>query len=631
MTDDLEHLVAQVAWLRQALQLCACARAGRPEQPAQLTSLAAAQARIDSALAVHPGLRAHRLRELAGSAAAAQIAWLLVAVAVDHASRALLGEPTVQGLRRFVFGDRPSLEALRDLGPTGALRRLRLIERSDGAGGELHESRQTWAIAPRVLAWLHGDGGVDPELASCARVAEGSAMDDVIVADETRERAREAVRAPGAVVVACGARGLGRRTLLAAAAREAGIAVLEIDARRIPASAAAWKAIARECRLLGRTPLVAHADEELGRMGEQLAPELDTTILVTTAGAMPRWDRPAIAVELHAPTMAQRARLWAAAMPGAAADDLARQYPLAPALVHAAARAIRARAHGRAVGPADVRAGVRAVVDDRFGELARRVEVTQTWDDLVLGPDQLDAIAELCARIRQRATVYETWGFAAKVGKGLGVTALFSGPPGTGKTMVAGLIARELGLELILVDTARVTSKYIGDTEKHLGALFDAAEAAGAILLFDEADALFGKRTEIRSSHDRYANLETGYLLQRLEHFTGICLLTSNHETHLDPAFQRRLAVHVRFELPDEPERAALWRAMLPTGAPVAPGVDLATLARRFGLAGGHIRNAALRAAFLAAEEGAAISPAHLEHASRLELEAMGKIAAVTL
>ncbi len=242
--------------------------------------------------------------------------------------------------------------------------------------------------------------------------------------------------------------------------------------------------------------------------------------------------------------------------------------------------------------------------------------------------EQAQSIAELIARIRQRRTVYETWGFAAKVGKGLGVSALFSGPPGTGKTMVAALIAKELHLELYQVDLGKLVSKYIGETEKQLGELFDAAEAGHAILLFDEADSLFGKRTDVKSSNDRYANLETNYLLQRLETFTGICLLTSNHEANIDPAFQRRLSLHLRFEVPDEEERAKLWRAMLPDAAPVVANLDFAGLARRFEMSGGYIRNAALRAAFLAADEGSSISDAHLEHAARLEYEGMGKIVA---
>jgi SpoVK/Ycf46/Vps4 family AAA+-type ATPase len=267
-----------------------------------------------------------------------------------------------------------------------------------------------------------------------------------------------------------------------------------------------------------------------------------------------------------------------------------------------------------------------ARLDDRLGNFAKRVNVTQTWDDLVLPQDQLDAVTELVARIRQRRTVYEQWGFAAKVGKGLGVSALFSGPPGTGKTMVAALIARELGLELYQVDMGKVVSKWIGETERNLGELFDAAEAGHAILLFDEADSLFGKRTEVKSSNDRYANLETNYLLQRLESFTGICVLTSNHEANIDPAFQRRLSLHLRFEVPDIDERAQLWRAMLPSAAPVEALLDFTRLAKRFAMTGGYIRNAALRAAFLAADEGSSITAAHLERAAQLEYEGMGKI-----
>jgi SpoVK/Ycf46/Vps4 family AAA+-type ATPase len=191
--------------------------------------------------------------------------------------------------------------------------------------------------------------------------------------------------------------------------------------------------------------------------------------------------------------------------------------------------------------------------------------------------------------------------------------------------MVASLIARELGLELYQVDLAKVVSKYIGETERNLAAVFDAAEAGHAVLLFDEADSLFGKRTDVRSSNDRYANLETNYLLQRLESFTGICLLTSNHEQAIDPAFMRRLSLHLRFALPDAGERARLWQSMLPAAAPVE-GLELETLAQRFALSGGYIRNAALRAAFLAADGNRPITTALLEHAARLECEGMGRV-----
>ena len=266
------------------------------------------------------------------------------------------------------------------------------------------------------------------------------------------------------------------------------------------------------------------------------------------------------------------------------------------------------------------------MLDDRLTQYARRVTVSQTWDDLVLPQDQLDTIMELLARVRERGRVYEEWGFAAKVGKGLGVSALFSGPPGTGKTMVAALIARDLGIEIYQVDLGKVVSKWIGETEKNLGGLFDAAQAGHAILLFDEADALFGKRTELKSSNDRYANLETNYLLQRLESYRGLCFLTSNHESNIDPAFQRRLSLHLRFELPDIEERFHLWQAMLPKEAPLADDVDFGALANTFEMSGGYIRNAVLRAAFLAADQGEKISATHLVRAARLEYESMGKI-----
>ena len=381
-------------------------------------------------------------------------------------------------------------------------------------------------------------------------------------------------------------------------------------------------------------PLLANISAELAvaEVNHMLS-MFEVPILVTCGWQRPvvKWDRPVVVVEMGKPTTAQLATLWHQKLGSGTEEDaqyLAERYPLAPALIHHAAEAAKARANGRELEPEDIYAGIRTVLDDRLGQYARRVTVTQTWDDLVLPQDQLDTIAELMARVRGRSKVYEQWGFAAKVGKGLGVSALFSGPPGTGKTMVAALIARDLGLELYQVDMAKVVSKFIGETEKNLAALFDAAEAGHAVLLFDEADALFGKRTDVKSSNDRYANLETNYLLQRLETFTGICLLTSNHESNIDPAFQRRMSLHLRFEVPDTDERAKLWRAVLPAAAPVAAGVDFGSLARRYAMSGGYIKNAALRAAFLAADEGSAITEAHLERAARVEYEGMGKLAA---
>jgi len=531
---------------------------------------------------------------------------------------------------------------LRELGETGNLRRMHIIERRSSE--EVPDTSAEFCIAPRVLAWLLGDDAL-----SCETGCEQRRLTDVrdtaqiISAAATRDQMQGAARSKRAVIVTSGRPGLGRRSLVLDAARDAGIELLEINAARMAKDVVAFskqlRLLTRECKLLKRQPLVVDVDAlvddkdqtRIDLMGTELVAELDTNVFVTCGVNRPqlRWDRPVIAIEVKPPTSAQRATLWRQLLADASESDaeyLATQYPLAPAVMHHAAQAALARAAGRKVTPEDITAGIRAVLDDRLGNFAKRVEVTQTWDDLVIEPEQAQAITELIARIRQRRTVYEQWGFAAKVGKGLGVSALFSGPPGTGKTMVAALIAKELGLELYQVDMAKLVSKWIGETEKQLGELFDAAEAGHAILLFDEADSMFGKRTEVRSSNDRYANLETNYLLQRLESFTGICLLTSNHESNIDPAFQRRLSLHLRFNVPDQDEREKLWRAMLPAAAPVDRNIDFAGLARRFAMTGGYIRNAALRAAFLAADEGTPIGDVHLEHAARLEYEGMGKI-----
>ncbi|MEO8551792.1 MAG: AAA family ATPase [Kofleriaceae bacterium] len=573
---------------------------------------------------------------------------VMTAIALDDEAATLAtrgGELTSRVLLEVIHGA-ANHGGYRLLEEHGALRRLCLIERSDGGGRDLHESRYTWSVTRRVIGWLLGDATIDPAVRRFARLGErGRELDRLAVDDNARVRARAAIGSPGAIIVANGAPGSGRRSLLSAAATEANVCVLEIDAKRLskdaPAFAKELRILARECRLFETMPLIRNVDAlgddrdhtRLELVGSELVAELATSVLATSGPQRPqlRWDRPVISIEINPPTSAQRATLWRELIPEASesdADYLATQYPLAPAVMHVAAKAALARSVGRTLTPTDIVEGIRTVLDDKLGNFAKRVQVTQTWDDMVLEQEQVNAIMELIARIGQRRTVYEQWGFAAKVGRGLGVSALFSGPPGTGKTMAAALIAQHLGLELYRVDMGKMISKWIGETEKQLGELFDAAEAGHAILLFDEADSLFGKRTEVRSSNDRYANLETNYLLQRLETFTGICLLTSNHESNIDPAFQRRLALHLRFNVPDEDEREKLWRAMLPDAAPVAADLDFAGLARRFAMSGGYIKNAALRAAFLAAEEGVPISARLLEYAARLEYEGLGKIVA---
>ena len=283
---------------------------------------------------------------------------------------------------------------------------------------------------------------------------------------------------------------------------------------------------------------------------------------------------------------------------------------------------------GRATAAADVARAVSVQVTQQVSTVGTRVQDTQRWEDIVLPADTRDSLREIVARVQHRHQVLERWGFRAKLSKGLGMAALFAGPPGTGKTMVAGLIARELGQELYQIDLSRVVSKWIGETEKNLARVFDAAEGANVLLLFDEADALFGKRTEVKSSNDRHANAEVNYLLQRVERFEGISILTTNLETSMDAAFKRRLAFRVEFRIPDAAEREELWRRMVPAAAEVAEDVEFRELAEAYELAGGNIRNAALRAAFLAAAEGGPITMDRLDRAVRLEYRDAGKLAA---
>jgi SpoVK/Ycf46/Vps4 family AAA+-type ATPase len=230
---------------------------------------------------------------------------------------------------------------------------------------------------------------------------------------------------------------------------------------------------------------------------------------------------------------------------------------------------------------------------------------------------QRQVLRDIAIHVKQRATVYETWGFATKGTRGLGISALFAGGSGTGKTMAAEVLANELRLDLYRIDLSQVVSKYIGETEKNLRRVFDAAEESGAILLFDEADALFGKRSEIRDSHDRYANIEVSYLLQRMEAYRGLAILTTNFKSALDTAFLRRIRFTVQFPFPDAAQRAEIWRRIFPATTPTRD-LDCAKLAR-LNVTGGNIRNIALNAAFLAADAGEPVQMKHILRAARSE------------
>jgi SpoVK/Ycf46/Vps4 family AAA+-type ATPase len=259
----------------------------------------------------------------------------------------------------------------------------------------------------------------------------------------------------------------------------------------------------------------------------------------------------------------------------------------------------------------------------RLDDLAQRIESTATWEDLVLPEQQRQTLRDIRAHVQQRAKVYQNWGFAGKGGRGLGISALFSGASGTGKTMAAEVLAQELHLDVYRIDLSAVVSKYIGETEKNLRRIFDAAETGGAILLFDEADALFGKRTEVKDSHDRHANVEVSYLLQRMEAYQGLAILTTNLKGSLDQAFLRRIRFVVSFPFPDATGRAEIWQRIFPSLTPTE-GLDVKKLAK-LNAAGGNIRNIGLNAAFLAADAGEPVMMKHILQATRREYVKMEK------
>ncbi len=342
--------------------------------------------------------------------------------------------------------------------------------------------------------------------------------------------------------------------------------------------------------------------------------------------------RPLLSFDITKPPFQEQRLLWQQAlgeettMLNGHLDRLIYQFNLSAPVIRAACAGVRSQdwededGEERAIALWEA---CRLQSRPRLDDLAQRIAPMATWEDLILPEAQRQVLREIAIHVRQRAIVYDTWGFASKSTRGLGTAALFAGSSGTGKTMAAEVLAQELRLDLYRIDLSAVVSKYIGETEKNLRRVFDAAETGGAILLFDEADALFGKRSEVKDSHDRHANIEVSYLLQRVEAYRGLAILTTNLPNALDDAFMRRLRFIVQFPFPDVEQRVLIWQRIFPTATPVQD-LDFQKLAR-LNVAGGNIRNIALNAAFLAAEEGRSVTMAHLLRATRGEYTKLEK------
>ena len=424
-----------------------------------------------------------------------------------------------------------------------------------------------------------------------------------------------------------------------AALAEDGTRALVLDLNRLhPADDAAEIAAvaARECRLTDSALIVGPVEVLAERGAASVRAFAEVACPVVIIGSRPwdpAWSRGVpVLVDAPMPTIADRARVWAEEL-GPLDGDLDPaaemiQFRLSPEQTVRAARAAsqQAAAEGRALSSDDLKAGARSQNAAGLERLSRRVRPLVTWDDLVLPDEVAEQLHEMASRARYRDVVLDTWGMGKQSIKGRGLTALFAGDSGTGKTMSAEVMANDLGLDLYVIDLSTVIDKYVGETEKNLDRIFSEADRVNGVLLFDEADAVFGKRSDVKDSHDRYANVEVAYLLQRMELFEGVAILTTNLRANLDEAFTRRLDAVVDFPVPDDDGRLHLWDKHLPPGVPRGDDLDLGFMARQFKFSGGNIRNIALAGAYLAAADDEPLSMAHLIHGTAREYQKLGRM-----
>jgi hypothetical protein len=354
-----------------------------------------------------------------------------------------------------------------------------------------------------------------------------------------------------------------------------------------------------------------------------------TMLIVSTEEPRRNVRRELVTVDVQKPTRAEQSMAWRQVLGGAAEglngelDRVISQFDFSANAIRIAAGRIAGSAPTAAQSSGRLWQACRLQARPKLEDLAQRIQSSATWDDLVLPATQMEVLLSIGAQVRHRVKVCEDWGFGEQSSRGLGLSALFSGPSGTGKTLAAEILANELRLDLFRIDLSAVVSKYIGETEKNLRRVFDAAEEGGAVLLFDEADALFGKRSEVKDSHDRYANVEVSYLLQRMEAYRGLAILTTNMKDALDPAFLRRLRFVVQFPFPDATQRAEIWRRVFPKRTPTEALDPLAL--SRLSISGGNIRSIALNAAFGAADENEPVRMSHLLRAARAEYAKLEK------
>jgi SpoVK/Ycf46/Vps4 family AAA+-type ATPase len=520
----------------------------------------------------------------------------------------------------------------------------------------------------RIVDFLLGSDEIDSRLASTVNlVVPDVTLDALWLPSEVRRRLVQLIdgqqtKEEGLLLYFQGSYGVGKQSTAEALCRKLGLRLLVVDGERIlqaddlpfdmvlrlvcreadlQQAAIYWQGF--DAMLTERTDGVEeHALRDAQRDAlVQVLAHRSVAFLAGTKIWEPAGGSRAtrfVRVEFPKPAHAERLLLWQTSLNGASHDGVQAALPALAARFRFSGGQIHdatATAHNLArwrdpenghVAAEDLYAASRLQSSRKLNDLAQKITPRTTWDDIVLPADRMQQLQELCNQLKYRAVVYDQWGFGRKLTHGAGLSALFTGPSGTGKTMAAEIIAAELGLDLYRIDLAAVVSKYIGETEKNLERIFSAAADANAVLFFDEADALFGKRSEVRDAHDRYANIEIAYLLQRVESYEGLVILATNLRQNMDDAFVRRLQFIVDFPFPDEAHRRRIWQVHFPDETPRRADVDLGYLAQRFRLAGGNIKNIVVSAAFLAAADGGAVTMGHLLHATRREHQKMGKV-----
>jgi hypothetical protein len=531
----------------------------------------------------------------------------------------------------------------------GALVRAEILQKS----GDPASLR----LDPRILAFVLDRSHIDSRLLGLAQVFPAASAEREIFVDPAIEQrvARLLERfgtsdAKRLVLHLHGPEGVGRREFALKACARLGCPLVTLDAKALLRSGPDYE---RLLRLAFRESLLMRAaiylEDAQALLGEEAGPQLTLVAraaaeygwLVFIGGEEP-WSRPGVfsdasfySVGLPMPDATRREAAWRRSLsghqvPDSWAGELAGQYRLTPGRIDdaVASAALEAAARGGSsrLELGDLYRASRQQSRHRLGELAVKIEPQASWEQLILPADQVAQLREMCSQVRHQHEVLGEWGFGRTASRSRGISALFSGPPGTGKTLAAEVVAAELQLDLYKVDLSGVVSKYIGETEKNLARIFQEAETSNAILFFDEADALFARRTKVADAHDRYANIETSYLLQRVEAYEGIVVLATNLRENIDEAFTRRIRFIIEFPFPDERSRRRIWAAHFPDEAPLSPDIDLDYLARELEIAGGGIRNIVLNAAFLTASDGRVMEMDHLLHAARREYEKMGRL-----